>query len=252
MHKTLVANWKMNLSIQESINLAKQLAQDQDVASFKHTMVLCPSFPALIPVGQALANTKIALGAQDMFWEENGSYTGEVSATTLKEVGCTHTIIGHSERRNIVGETNAMVHKKVMAAITAGITPILCVGEKFQERQDGLKDHVIAEQVKSALDGCDLSLVKKIIIAYEPVWVIGSGQAVEPQEAQYTSEVIHQVVTDLCVDESVHSLTEVLYGGSVDADNIQSFLTQQDVDGVLVGGASLKLDSFSAMIQATS
>jgi len=249
MPKTIIANWKMSLSLKESVDLAKKLSRDLRSIT-GHAVVLCPSFPALLPVGQVLAGSKIALGAQDMFWETHGAYTGEVAAGMLQEVGCTHVIIGHSERRNIAGETDAMVRKKVAAAIAAGLTPILCVGEKFQERQEGLKDHVIAKQVRSALEGIAISSAAKLYIAYEPVWVIGSGQAVEPEEAQYTAEVIRQVAVDLFTEYNSASAIRVLYGGSVDAANITSFLRQPDVHGVLVGGASLKAETFSSMIQA--
>ncbi len=251
MKKEIIANWKMNLSVQESVALAKDVARDSHVLSArKSEAILCPSYPALPAVQKVLADTSLTMGAQDIFWEQKGSYTGEVSGEMLRDVGCSYVIIGHSERRNMLGETGEMVQKKLRAAIEARLIPILCVGERFEERQNGLKDHVITEQVRSALKGIDLRSVSKLLIAYEPVWVIGSGQAVEPQEAEYTSEVIQQITVDIYQDVASKSKVTVLYGGSVDEHNVVSFVEQSSVGGVLIGGASLSSDSFSAIIQA--
>jgi len=214
--------------------------------------VLCPSFTALEKVAQRLKGTGVFLGAQDCFWEQEGAFTGEVSPTFLKELGCRFVIIGHSERRTHLGETDEMVHQKVKAVLAEGLVPVICVGETFEERQEGNKDFVVMSQVDKAVAGVDLQKDDQLIVAYEPVWVIGSGQAVEPAEARHTHQVIRQVLIDHFDAAAVQERARVIYGGSVDASNIKSFFAEENIDGALVGGASLDPHSFAELIQAAS
>lgn len=252
----IVANWKMNLGIQETEILAKDILGGlKKIKKLdKIDAVLCPSFVALSVVKNRLSKTyglktKISLGAQDCFWEERGSYTGEISPLSLKEAGCKYVIIGHSERREHLQEKGWMIHRKIKLALEAGLTPILCVGETFDERRVGAKDYVIIEQVSEALEGIDLRPHQQLVIAHEPVWVIGSGQTVSPEEAEYVNQVILQRVRDLYPPPIIRNNIRIIYGGSVDSDNIQNFLGQETIDGFLIGGASLKADEFVKMCQ---
>lgn len=247
----IIANWKMNLGVKASVDLAKAISEQRLVNNEQLEIVICPSFPAIASVSNSLHSApNIRLGAQDVFWEERGSFTGEVSALTLKELGCEYVVIGHSERRQYLGETNEMIHKKVKAALDAGLVPVLCVGENFDQRQGGQKDYVIMNQVDKALDGLDLETSDKIVIAYEPVWVIGSGQAIDPTEAEQTHRLIKSVLRENYPDDSIENSFRIVYGGSVDKDNVAEFMRQETIDGVLVGGASLRADEFVGIIEA--
>jgi len=188
-------------------------------------------------------NLPISLSSQNVSAFGEGPFTGEVNALQVKEMA-EYVIIGHSERREIFGETDEMVHKKVKAALEAGIIPIICVGETFEERREGQKDYVIIRQLSKALEGINLKASQKIIIAYEPIWVIGSGQAVAPEEAEYVNRVIYQRMVDLAPWPIVRNNIRIIYGGSVDRENVKDFVSQETIDGVLVGGASLKADEF--------
>jgi len=254
--KIIVANWKMNLSLTESEKLVKLIFKG--LISFKKKLnkieiVFCPHFTALSLIKNLISRTKIkiGLGAQNVSWEKKGAFTGEISSLMLKELNCQYVICGHSERREYLKETSEMIHKKVVAALDEGLIPILCVGEKFEERQNGAKDYVIIQQVSQALGGVNLDKNQQLIIAYEPVWVIGSGQAVRPQEAEYTHQIIYQRLIDFFSPELVQKNIRIIYGGSVDSSNIKGFLDQKTVDGVLVGGASLKVDEFVKIIQSS-
>jgi len=245
----IIANWKMNLSLEESVTLVKAI--DERIEKLKESeLVICPSFVFLDRIGQFLSNkkSKIKLGAQDIFWEEKGAYTGEISGKMLKEMGCEYVIIGHSERRGYLNETDEMVHQKVKTALDERLIPIICVGESFRERRSGQKDYVVIKQVNYALKGIEVVGSQKIIIAYEPVWVIGSGQAVKPEEAEYTHQVIRQALLDLYSPDLIEKNFRIIYGGSVDGKNIKSFLQREMVDGVLVGGASIKVETFIALV----
>jgi len=245
----IIANWKMNLSLEESVTLVKAI--DERIGKLKELeLVICPSFVFLDRIGQFLSNkkSKIKLGAQDIFWEEKGAYTGEISGKMLKEMGCEYVIIGHSERRGYLNETDEMVHQKVKTALDERLIPIICVVESFRERGSGQKDYVVIKQVNYALKGIEVVGSQKIIIAYEPVWVIGSGQAVKPEEAEYTHQVIRQALLDLYSPDLIEKNFRIIYGGSVDGKNIKSFLQREMVDGVLVGGASIKVETFIALV----
>lgn len=245
----VLANWKMNLSIDESVTLARALTRAVARAKPAFDLGLCPTFPALPGVAKVLAKTKVALGAQDIFWKPVGPFTGEVSPTVLHELGVAYVLVGHSERRQYQKETDAMVHQKVQAALAAGLAPVLCVGETFAERQSGQKDVVVARQVHSALQGVALPHGQNLVVAYEPVWVIGSGQAVAPEEARDTARLIRQSLLDTFSAEVVSKQVHIIYGGSVDPTNIATFVQQSPLAGVLVGGASLEAKRFLALLR---
>ncbi|MFH1225834.1 MAG: triose-phosphate isomerase [bacterium] len=244
----IIANWKMNLRAQERVNLVNQLKKE--LSSIKGAeIVLCPSFISLQEVGRLIKEANLKLGAQDIFWEEKGAYTGEVSPLMLEEMGCEYVIVGHSERRKYLGETEEMIHKKIRIVLKEKLTPILCIGETFEERQDGAKDYVIMRQMNSALEGIELIDGQKVIIAYEPVWVIGSGQAVQPSEAGQTRDLIRQTLLDLFPIEIINNNFRIIYGGSVNSANVRQFLSEANMDGVLVGGASLKAEEFVGIVK---
>lgn len=248
----IIANWKMNIGLQQTENLAKDILSGlKKIKNLnKIDVVLCPSYIALSKIKDFLSKEKnVSLGAQNCYWEERGAYTGEISPVQLKEVNCQYVIIGHSERRGFLGETDEMIHRKSVAALSVGLVPIICVGETFEERQKGIKDYVIINQVSKALEGIDLKVNQQLIIAYEPVWVIGSGQAVMPEEAEYVSRLILQRLVDLYPLPIVRNNIRILYGGSVDHRNIKSFVDQDTIDGVLVGGSSLNAEEFVKMCQ---
>lgn len=244
--KYLIANWKMHLTAADSAELVKNILKNITPYLTGVNTVLCPSFTALAEVFKLLDGSGVALGAQNCFWEERGSFTGEISPAQLKEFNVDYVIVGHSERRQHLQETEEMINKKMQVVFRSGLIPILCVGETFSERQLGRKDFVIAGQVESALKNIQL-LNKKLLIAYEPVWVIGSGQAVKLDEAEHAVRVIKQVLIDLYPNLDLKQDVAVLYGGSVDSKNIDYFISSPLLDGVLVGGASLAVDDFSQM-----
>ena len=253
----IIANWKMQLSLKEAKVLAKEILdrlkkiKKKEKKLIDFDLVLCPPFISLLEVSKIFGPKKDILlcGAQDCFWEEKGGFTGEISPKSLKELGCTHVIIGHSERRKILKETDEMVHKKVKAALKTGLIPIICVGETRDQRDKGLKEQTIINQVSKALDGISLKASQKIIIAYEPIWVIGSGWAIEPTEAGYMCKIIYQRIIDLYALPIVRNNIRLIYGGSVDSTTIKTFISQEKIDGVLVGGASLKLKEFIKMCE---
>ncbi len=242
----IIANWKMKLGVSESIELAKKISKEKFL---KAEVVLCPSFTSLSETGKILNNNEIKLGAQDCFWESDGAYTGEVSAKQLKELGCEFVILGHSERRQYLNETDEMIHQKVKMALSARLIPIICVGETFLQRQEGAKDYILIQQTTKALEGIDLNLDQKIIIAYEPVWVIGSGQAIKPSEAEDTHQVIRQSLFDIFPSLMVENNFRIIYGGSVDSGNVRKFVELENTSGVLVGGASLKAEGFISLVK---
>jgi triosephosphate isomerase (TIM) len=248
MEKPLViANWKMKLSSAEAVSLAKKIKKAG--AKYAGTeIILCPSFTELAEVGREINDSKLLLGAQDCFWEETGAFTGEVSPSVLKEYGVTHVIVGHSERREHVKETYEMIHKKVRMLLSLHIVPVLCIGETFEERQEGQKDVIIARQLHQALDGLWFNKMDSMVVAYEPVWVIGSGQDIDPEEIEHTNQIIIQTLYDLFPDDVISKQIKIIYGGSVDPENAVSYSAQKSVQGFLVGSASLDATQFSAII----
>lgn len=248
MRKPIIAgNWKMFKTAQEAVDLVDSLKIELRDEKAVDTVV-CPPFTSLHKVFEAIRGSNIGLGAQDMFWEEEGAYTGEISAKMLKDAGCGFCIIGHSERRTYFGETNETVHKKIKTALKHSLTPIVCVGEKLEERDSGRTFDIISGHVKSALNGFAREDVLKLIIAYEPVWAIGTGRNATPQQAQEVHSFIRGLIRD-AFGEDISSKIRIQYGGSVKPDNIRAIMAGQDVDGALVGGASLKSKDFAEIVR---
>lgn len=250
MRKIIIAgNWKMNKTIAPALELANAIKREVfKIADFTVDAVLCPPFTALSEVAEVINDTDIKLGAQDVHWEKEGAFTGEVSCDMLKDCGCTHVIIGHSERRQFFGETNATVNKKVEVACKAQMIPIMCVGETLAERESGATFSVLEDHVKNGLAGIGAQDIRKIIIAYEPVWAIGTGKTATSPQAQEAHNYIRGILVKL-YDADTAAEVRIQYGGSVKPENIEELLRQPDIDGALVGGASIKADSFSDIIR---
>jgi len=251
MRKPIIAgNWKMNKTIAEAVDLARAMRRDLNAIETVESVV-CPTFVALPAVADALAGTKIAVGAQNMFWAESGAYTGEIAPNMLAGL-CQYVILGHSERRQYFGETDEGVNKKAHAAFKHGLIPIIAVGENLAQNQAGETDQVVRTQVTGALQGLSKEQVASLVIAYEPVWAIGTGLNADPVGAAHVIGVtIRGTVADL-YDESTAQAVRIQYGGSANAANIADFMAMPDIDGALVGGASLKAESFIDMVKATA
>lgn len=250
MRRPLMAgNWKMHLTLDEAEALARGvvsgLAQAQ-VSPEAVEVAVCPPFTALERVRRAVAGSPVALGAQDLFWEDQGAYTGEVSGPQLVDLGCRYVIVGHSERRHVLGESNQAVRRKLEAALRHRLGPILCVGERIEERRLGRADAVVQDQVRTALAGLSRDQALQVTIAYEPVWAIGTGEHASGEEANRMAGLIRAQVREL-FDEEVAEAVRILYGGSVKPANVGEFIVQPQVDGALVGGASLEAEGFVAM-----
>lgn len=243
----LAGNWKMHKTISESVGLVNEL-NGLIGKIYERDVVVCPPFTSLHAVRDALKETVIKLGAQDVFWEEKGAYTGEVAPLMLRDAGCTYVIIGHSERRKYFSETDSMVNKKAHAGFNAGLIPIVCVGETLEQREAGKTRTVVEEQVRGALKDLTSLQIEKLVIAYEPIWAIGTGKTDSPEEANNTIKTIRNIVASLYGDESAQK-TRILYGGSVKPDNIDSFMREKEIDGALVGGASLEAVSFARIVK---
>lgn len=214
-------------------------------------VVLCPPFTSLSDVKDVVRDTNIALGGQNMYWEEKGAFTGEIAPGMLKEIGCKYVIIGHSERRAYFGETSETVSKKLKAALGKGLFPIMCVGEKLEERESGRTFDVVREHVEKGLHGIQKDEILNIVIAYEPVWAIGTGKNASPGQA----EEVHSFIRGLLAKKYTSELSEkvrIQYGGSVKPDNIESLIREKDIDGALIGGASLKIESFVEIVKKVS
>lgn len=248
MRKPFVAgNWKMNLTKAEAVALAKGVAEKTKDVSAVDVAVI-PAFVHLDAVAQALQGTNVALGAQDVYFEKNGAFTGEVSTHMLKDLGVEYVLIGHSERRHIIGETDALLDKKLHAALTAHLSVILCVGETLMERQTNKTFHVVRQQLTSGLLGGKSNAgPENLVIAYEPVWAIGTGQTATPAQAQEVHAFIRDELKEIFNVEIASSMI-VQYGGSVKASNAAELIGEPDIDGALVGGASLKVDDFMGII----
>ena len=246
--KFIAGNWKMYTTRAQASDLAMVIARD--LPSAQSTRVaLCPPFPWLALVASQIAGSRVELGAQNCHHEKEGAFTGEVSPTMLLDVGCQHVIIGHSERRHGMGEQDAVLNKKAKAALAAGLSVIFCIGELLAEREAGLTESVLDTQLAGGLAGLTDEQLAKLVIAYEPVWAIGTGKVATTEQAQAAHAFIRQKIAML-FSEKVASALLIQYGGSVKPDNAAALLHQPDVDGALVGGASLKADSFLAIVAA--
>jgi len=240
-------NWKMNKMVKESIEAVKQLKEELgDVEGVE--VAIFPPFTSLWAVKKIIEDSRIGLGAQNMYWGEKGAYTGEISPYMLLDAGCKYVILGHSERRQYFGETDAGVNRKIKAALSLGLTPVVCVGESLKEREAGRAEEVVESQVKKCLEGLDLQQIKKLIIAYEPVWAIGTGKIATPHQAQEMHSFIRGILEELW-GKKICSSMRIQYGGSVKPENIKELMKQPDIDGALVGGASLIINSFVKIVK---
>ena len=266
MRKPVMAgNWKMNCDNDEAKALADGVTahggQVEDAL-----VILCPPATALTTVFSSIANSNIKLGAQNMYWEEDGAFTGELAAKMLLSCGCEYVILGHSERRGrfgtmdeadaddlaaVFGDTDATVNRKAKAALAAGLKPILCCGELLAERQAGNTDEIVAAQVRAAFDGISADETANIIVAYEPVWAIGTGEVCDGDEADRVCGMIRATIAEV-YSQDVADAMRILYGGSVKPDNVEGLMAKPNIDGGLVGGAALKADSFGALIDAAA
>lgn len=246
--KTLIiANWKMNHGVEDSLKFFAQFTR-QPLNLAGVDIVICPPFTSLYTAGVALQDTGIALGAQNCHFEDTGAYTGEVSAAFLRELGCDYVIVGHSERRQIFGETNADIAKKLAKALEHNVTPIFCVGETDEERKAEKTFRVIEKQMQEGLARLDREAASRVVLAYEPVWAIGTGNTATPEQAGEVHAFIRGLLHK-AYGTAVGGQARILYGGSVKPDNICSLMNQPDIDGGLVGGASLKADQFVEIVR---
>jgi len=242
----LAGNWKMNGTLPEALALVDDLrAAIGDVTS--RDVLVAPAFPALAAVAERLQGSGFLLAAQDMHWEDSGAYTGAVSGPMLRAAGCSHVILGHSERRQYFAESDEVVARKVKAALKHDLTPIMCVGETLAERESGAATSVIERQVRGGLQDLAPASLAKIVLAYEPVWAIGTGKVATPQQAQQVHESIRRLLA-LLGGDAVAGQCRILYGGSVKSDNVDSLMRESDIDGALVGGASLKAAEFARIV----
>jgi triosephosphate isomerase (TIM) len=245
--KIIAGNWKMNLTIPEAIALAKEVVML--TAGAEAEVVICPAYVCLQAVGEVVKGTQVVLGAQDVHWEEKGAFTGKVSCAMLKSVGVKHVILGHSEQRTYFHETSETVNKKAKAALKSGLLPILCVGETLAQREAGSTEKVVEEHVLGAYQGLSKEDALKTLIAYEPVWAIGTGRNATPEQAQEVHAFIRRLLAKL-YDGETASTIRLQYGGSMKADNAAELLKKPDVDGGLIGGASLKAEDFNKIVRA--
>ncbi len=243
----IAGNWKMNKTVGEALELVRglkaslQRVEDVEVA-------LAPPFTALFPVAQELKGSSIRLASQNLFWEEKGAFTGEISPVMLRDIGCQYVIIGHSERRQYFGETDETVNRRIKAAFHHGLKVIFCIGETLDERQRGITFSVIERQLEDGLKGLDETTVEELVVAYEPVWAIGTGKTATPEQAEEVHQFIRKKLERL-YSKKISEGIRIQYGGSVTPENIKGLMAQDNIDGALVGGASLKVESFSGIVR---
>jgi triosephosphate isomerase len=248
MRRVIIAgNWKMNNTVGESISLVKELKKlVKDVED--REIIVCPPFTSLAAVGAELKGSNIELGAQNMHFEKQGAFTAEVSPLMLKEIDVKYVIIGHSERRHVFNEDDELINKKIKSALENGLKPIFCVGETLKEREAGKTKQIVKEQVNKGLDGIEKKEMKNLVIAYEPVWAIGTGKNATPQQAEEVHLYIRELLKSM-FDDKIAEETVILYGGSVKPDNAKELISQDDIDGALVGGASLDAKKFERIVK---
>jgi len=249
IRKPIIAgNWKMHKTVSEAVAFVRELKVA--VGGIEEIeVVVCPPFTALVPVVETLRGTGISVGAQDMYWEDKGAFTGEVSPVMLRDAGCKYVIIGHSERRQFFGETDNYVNRKVKAALEHGLIPIMCVGERIEERESGITEEVVRVQTEAGLAGLTADQVAGMVIAYEPVWAIGTGKTASDADAQQVIGFIRGLVSQL-FGAGAAAQVRIQYGGSVKPQNTAGLMAQPDIDGALVGGASLDVESFAGIVKA--
>ena len=247
MRKAIIAgNWKMNKTPDEARALVEELIPL--VADAECEVVVCPPFVDLCPVSKAIKGTNIHLGAQNIHWAKSGAFTGEISADMLKKFGVEYAIVGHSERRRYFGETDATVNMRAKAALENGITPIICVGESLEQRERGETDEFVASQVRGALEGISADDARRIVIAYEPIWAIGTGRTATAEMAEETITVIRKTLRSIFGNDAAETV-RIQYGGSMNPQNAASLMAMENIDGGLIGGASLKAEDFSKVVK---
>lgn len=248
----MAGNWKMNNTIGEAVVLAQEISNEYDETwSDRADVVVCPPFLDLKPVKTVFDfdKTKIAVGAQNVYWEPKGAFTGEISVPMIKEAGCACSIVGHSERRELFGETNEGVNRKVKALVAAGLYTIVCVGESLAVREEGTTIEYVTAQVRAAFAGVDAREAATCVVAYEPIWAIGTGRTATPEQAEDVCAAIRATLAEL-YGEDVAQEMRVLYGGSMNPGNVEGLMAQPNIDGGLIGGAALKADSFKQLVEA--
>ncbi len=246
-NKVIAGNWKMNKDVFETADLINGLRKSLDKA--KAEVIICPPFTSLVVAQQLIKGTSIKLGAQDVSIHDDGAYTGEISAKMLKSAGCEYVIVGHSERRQYFHESNELINQKAKKVLASGLKAIICVGETLDEREKEITDKVISTQIKGVLAGLTEADLERVIIAYEPVWAIGTGKTATAQQAENVHQLIRKLVGQMYSWKVAERLI-IQYGGSVKPENAKDLLSQADIDGALVGGACLKVDSFSGIVGA--
>ena len=247
--KLIAGNWKLNKTIGESVALAREL-KEMLAQARQCDIVVAPVYTALANVAQALKDSNIAVAAQELYWEDSGAFTGTVSGPMIHDAGCRHVLVGHSERRQLFGETLQTSRKRLGAALKAQLCPILCVGESLQEREQNRTEAVVREQLEAGLADLSPADLQRVVIAYEPVWAIGTGKVATPEQAQQVHHFIRERLRH--IDKGSSEAMRLLYGGSVKADNAATLLQQPDIDGALVGGASLVASSFAGIVKAAT
>lgn len=245
--KLIAGNWKMNNDLNESLKLVEELKSLSDKFDKDIDVLICPTFVNLYPIKQSLANFNIKVGAQNMYFENKGAYTGEISPTMLKSIAIDYVIIGHSERRQFFNEVDETVNKKLKAAHINGIIPIICVGETLEQRESGIEKETVKKQIVKAFDNVNADEAAKTVIAYEPIWAIGTGRTASSEQANEMASFIRGCILEI-YNKDVSDEIIIQYGGSVKADNAKEILTQSDIDGALIGGASLKAEEFYRII----
>jgi len=246
--RIIAGNWKMNKVIEESLSLVNELKEAVQGINDSIEIVVSPPFTTLSVINDIIKGSNILLAAQDVFWEDKGAYTGEISPVMLKDVGCKYTIIGHSERRQYFNETNETVNKKIKAVLKNDLSVIVCVGETLEERENETTFSVIGTQIRDGLNGLGQKDMEQVVIAYEPVWAIGTGKTATPSQANEVHIFIRDTIKEMFGDEIASSIT-IQYGGSVNPSNITELMSESDIDGALVGGASLDSGSFIQIIR---
>ncbi len=249
MRRSIVAgNWKMNKTVEDAKTLAREVV-DQVAGVENVDVVLCPTYTSLSAVNEVVKGTAVGLGGQNMHWEAEGAYTGEISPAMLLTTGCQYVILGHSERRTYFGETDAMVNQRFRAAVAAGLTPIVCVGETLEERQSEVTEQVVRRQVSGAFESVELGDAGVSVVAYEPVWAIGTGLTATPEQAEEVHAVIRDEFSKL-YGEGLAGKIRIQYGGSVKPGNAADLFSQPNIDGGLIGGAALDAESFTGIVKA--
>ncbi len=247
--KIIAGNWKMNNDVSGTVNLISEIKKELNGKIVNADVIVCPPFTNLETAYTLVKDSSIKLGAQNMYYEESGAFTGEISPLMLKNVGCEFVILGHSERRTVFGEDDQIINKKIKSAIKHKLKPIFCIGETLNEREKGVTFKVIETQLKNGLEGLSENELSNLIVAYEPVWAIGTGKNATPQQAQEVHQFIRSLIAKMYSQNFAYQLV-IQYGGSVKPDNAKELLSQPDIDGALVGGACLKADSFVKIIEA--